>query len=82
MKKNRELIGFLFNPPELKPVGTYRMGNRFAERLAWHPVDWMTHLGMVRSNAYHAAGCPVEWCDAAAARDLWALVYPEERICL
>ena len=37
----------------------------------------MTHLGMVRSNAYFAAGCPVELCDHAAARDLWRAIYED-----
>lgn len=35
----------------------------------------VTHLGMVRSNAYYAAGCPLELCDHAAARDLWRVIY-------
>jgi len=47
----------------------------FAGRLAKHPPDLVTHLGMVRSNAYYAAGCPLELCDHAAARDLWAVIH-------
>ncbi len=32
-------------------------------------------LGAERSNAYYAAGCPLELCDHAAARDLWRVIY-------
>ena len=67
------LLRFLFSPP---PLGTLPVrAGRFAERLARHPIDLVTHLGMVRANAYFAAGCPVELCDHAAARDLWAVIY-------
>jgi hypothetical protein len=42
---------------------------------------------MERSNAYYAAGCPLELCDHAAARDLWRVIYrdaigSEEGVCL
>ena len=75
---------FLFSPPplgripptwvafELAGVAVF---NRFAERLARHPIDLVTHLGMARSNAYYAAGCPLALCDHAAARDLWRVIY-------
>jgi len=43
--------------------------------LARVPVDLLTRLGMERSNAYYAAGCPLELCDHAAARDLWRVIY-------
>jgi hypothetical protein len=46
---------------------------------------------MARANAYYAAGCPLELCDHAAARDLWAIIYrdairgeanePKEGVC-
>lgn len=74
-RDNRQgrLLRFLFNPPLLGPLPV-RVG-RFAERLARHPVDIVTHLGKVRSNAYFAAGCPLELCDHAAARDLWAVIH-------
>ncbi len=49
--------------------------NQFATRLAKSPPDLVTHLGMVRSNAYYEAGCPLELCDHAAARDLWRVIY-------
>jgi len=49
--------------------------NRFAARLAKHPPDLVTHLGMVRSSAYFDAGCPLEPCDHAAARDLWQVIH-------
>jgi hypothetical protein len=49
--------------------------NRFAARLAMSPPDVVTHLGMVRANAYFAAGCPLELCDHAAARDLWRVLF-------
>ena len=59
----------------------------FAARLARTPVDLVTRLGMERSNAYYAAGCPLELCDHAAARDLWRVIYrdaigSEEGLCL
>ena len=38
-------------------------------------MDLVTRLGMERSSAYYAAGCPLELCDHAAARDLWQLIY-------
>jgi hypothetical protein len=38
-------------------------------------VDLVTRLGMERSNSYYAAGCPLELCDHAAARDLWQVIY-------
>ena len=78
------LVRFLFSPPplgrpppgwvafELAGVAVF---NRFAERLGKHPPDLITHLGLVRSNAYFAAGCPLELCDHAAARDLWRVIH-------
>ena len=67
------LLRFLFCPPGLGPLPVRPGG--FASRLARVPVDLVTHLGMVRSNAYYAAGCPLELCDHAAARDLWGVIY-------
>jgi len=87
------LLRFLFKPPRLGPVpptwvATDLSGvaifNRFAARLAKSPPDLVTHLGMVRSNAYYAAGCPLELCDHAAARDVWRVIYQdaiEEGLC-
>ena len=69
------LLRFLFNPPPLASVPV--RANGFAVRLARYPVDLVTHLGMVRSNAYFDAGCPLELCDHAAARDLWAVIHHE-----
>jgi hypothetical protein len=80
------LLRFLFNPPRLGPVpatwvSTELAGvpvfNRFAARLAKSPPDLVTHLGLVRSNAYYDAGCPIELCDHAAARDLWRVIYQD-----
>jgi hypothetical protein len=51
--------------------------NRFAQRLAKSPPDLVTHLGVVRSHAYYAAGCPLELCDHAAARDLWRIIHQD-----
>src|ERR1041385_8936738 len=80
------LLRFLFKPPppraippawvayELAGVAVF---NRFAQRLAKSPPDLVTHLGMVRSNAYYDAGCPLELCDHAAARDLWRVIYQD-----
>ena len=51
--------------------------NKFAGRLAKSPPDLVTHLGMVRSNAYYAAGGPLELCDHAAAGDLWRVIYQD-----
>jgi hypothetical protein len=67
------LLRFLFCAPGLGPL-PLRPGG-FASRLARVPVDLVTRLGMERSNAYYAAGCPVELCDHAAARDLWRVIY-------
>ena len=67
------LLRFLFLAPALGAVPARPGG--FAARLARSPVDLITHLGMARSNAYYAAGCPLELWDHAAARDLWAVVY-------
>jgi len=76
----------LFKPPRLGPtpptwVATELAGvaffNRFAARLAKSPPDLVTRLGMVRSNAYYAAGCPLELCDHAAARDVWRVIYQD-----
>ena len=80
------LLRFLFKPPHLGPlpptwVATDLSGvaiyNRFAARLAKSPPDLVKHLGMVRSNAYYDAGCPLELCDHAAARDVWAVIYQD-----
>ena len=71
--RSGKLLRFLFNPPPLSTVPLRPSG--FAARLAKHPVDLVTHLGMVRANAYYAAGCPLELCDHAAARDLWTVIY-------
>jgi hypothetical protein len=49
----------------------------FATRLVKSPPDLVMHLGMARSNAYFAAGCPLELCDHAAARDLWKVIHHE-----
>ncbi len=67
------LLRFLFCPPALGPLPVRPGG--FACRLAHSPVDLVTRLGMERSNAYYAAGCPLELCDHAAARDLWHVMY-------
>ena len=67
------LLRFLFCPPGLGPLPVRPGG--FATRLARVPVDLVTRLGMARSNAYYAAGCPLELCDHAAARDLWRVIY-------
>ena len=63
----------MFLPPPLGPLPARPGG--FASRLARVPVDLVTSLGMARSNAYYAAGCPIELCDHAAARDLWRVIY-------
>ena len=82
----RRLVRFLFSPPPLGPkpsawvvfeLAGVAVFNRFAARLAKSPPDLVTHLGMDRSNAYFAAGCPVELCDHAAARDLWRAIYQD-----
>ena len=80
------LLRFLFAPARLGPVppawvatelAGVKVFNRFAARLAKSPPDLVTHLGMARSNAYYAAGCPLELCEHAAARDLWGLIQGE-----
>ena len=80
------LLRFLFKPPRLGPVpptwvaqelAGVAIFNKFAGRLAKHPIDLVTHLGMARSNAYYAAGCPLELCDHAAARDVWRVIYQD-----
>ena len=77
---------FLFQPPRLGPtppqwianeLAGVAVFNRFAGRLAKSPPDLVTHLGMARANAYHAAGCPLELCDHAASRDLWRVIYQD-----
>src|SRR5512140_2327670 len=67
------LLRFLFCPPALGPLPVRPGG--FAARLARVPVDLVTRLGVERSNAYYAAGCSLELCDHAAARDLWQVIY-------
>ena len=78
------LLRYLFQPPKLGPVpptwvacelAGVAVFNRFAIRLARHPIDLVTHLGMARSNAYFDAGCPLELCDHAAARDVWNVIH-------
>ena len=76
------LVRFLFDPPRVGPlppawVAGMKVFNRFAGRLAKSPPDLVTHLGMVRSSAYYAAGCPLELCDHAAARDLWRVIHQD-----
>ena len=80
------LVRFLFCPPRLGPLPPAWVAgelagvpvfNRCAARLAKSPPDLVTHLGMVRSNAYYAAGCPLELCDHAAARDLWRVIHQD-----
>ena len=78
------LVRFLFCPPPLGLLSARPGG--FASRLARSPVDLVTRLGMERSNAYYAAGCPLQLCDHAAARDLWRVIYrdgigSEEGVC-
>ena len=69
------LLRFLFRPAVLRPWPVRAWG--FAERLAKHPPDLVTHLGLVRSNAYFDAGCPLALCDHAAARDLWRVIHED-----
>jgi hypothetical protein len=78
------LLRFSFCPPRLGPVPPAWVANelagvlvfnRFAARLAKSPPDLVTRLGMERSNAYYAAGCPLALCDHAAARDLWRVIH-------
>jgi hypothetical protein len=80
----RGLFRFLFNPPPLGPqppawvafeLAGVAVYNRFAARLAKSPPDLVTRLALVRSNAYYDAGCPLELCDHAAARDLWRVIH-------
>ena len=80
------LLRFLFNPPPLGPtppawvafeLAGVAVYNRFAVRLAKSPPDMVTCLGIVRSNAYYDAGCPLELCDHAAARDLWRVIHQD-----
>ena len=71
------LLRFLFNPPPLAPLPVRPTLCGFAERLANYPPDLVTHLGMVRSTAYFDAGCPLELCDHAAARDLWNVIHAD-----
>jgi hypothetical protein len=86
MSSTGRLLRFLFHPPGLGSVPSpwvatelagVKVFNRFAVRLAKSPPDLVTHLGMVRANAYYAAGCPLDLCDHAAARDLWRVIYQE-----
>ena len=70
------LLKFRFNPPPLGGCDGLAVRG-FAARLARHPVDLVTSLGMERANAYFAAGCPLELCEHAAARDLWAVIHHE-----
>ena len=78
------LLRFLFCPPRLGSVppawvatefAGLKVFNRFAARLARRPVNLVTRLGITRANDYYAAGCPLELCDHAAARDLWRVIY-------
>ena len=78
------LLRFLFCPPRLGSVppawvatefAGLKVFNRFAARLANSPPNLVTRLGITRANAYYAAGCPLELCDHAAARDLWRVIY-------
>ena len=69
------LVRFLFCPPALGPLPTRAGG--FAARLARGPVDLVIRLGMLRADAYYAAGCPLDLCEHAAARDLWQVIYQE-----
>ena len=80
------LLRFLFKPPPLGPMppawvafelAGVAIFNRFAVRLAKSPPDLVTCLGIVRSNAYYDAGCPLELCDHAAARDLWRVIHQD-----
>ena len=78
------LLRFLFNPPLLEKIpptwvacelAGVAVFNQFAVRLAKYPPDLVTHLGMVRSNSYFDAECPLELCDHAASRDLWNVIH-------
>ena len=71
----RRLVRCLFCPPPLGPLPTRAGG--FAARLAKSPPDLVTHLGMVRANAYYDAGCPLALCDHAAARDIWNVIHAD-----
>jgi len=75
------LLRLLLQPPPVGPMPVRPSAtvlNAFARRLAQGRPNLVTHLGMVRSNAYYAAGCPLALCDHAAARDLWRVIYQDE----
>ena len=75
------LLRLLLQPPPVGPspvrLPSARTLNLFARRLARGRPNLVTHLGMVRSYAYHVAGCPLALCDHAAARDLWRIIYQD-----
>ena len=78
--KTGRLLRLLLQPPPVGPMPAQPSAtvlNAFARRLAQGRPNLVTHLGMVRSNAYYAAGCPLALCDHAAARDLWRVIHQD-----
>ena len=72
-----KLLRFLLNPPPLSTVPLRPSG--FAARLARHPVDLVTHLGMVRANASYAAyvGASARSKSLKQCADIVRKFYPE-----
>lgn len=60
-------VGFLLNPPPLGSAAAHITDHAY--RLAAEPITRLA--GMTRANAYFLAGCPLDRCEASAARDVW-----------
>ena len=71
--KGRVALTFLFNPPPLGPIPP-RVNFPLMVRINSPPCPTMAAL-MRRSSAYYDAGCPLDLCETAAARDVWLAMY-------
>jgi hypothetical protein len=63
-----------FAQPDLGPAPSCSYSQVVA-RLNTPRPSAMTRILVTRSNRYYDAGCPLDLCDYAAARDLWRILH-------
>lgn len=67
----RTLWQWVFNPPT---VGEPSAHVSIAHALHRLSIPLIAAVVLTRSQAYYLAGCPVDLCEASAARDVWAVM--------
>lgn len=63
-----------FAQPDLGPAPSCSYPQVVTRLNTPHPSA-ITRIMVLRSNRYYDAGCPLDLCDYAAARDLWRILH-------